>query len=351
MSHLSETAHYTRKAIKFGAIGIVLLAVLKIGYGMFITYWKAANPEPPPPPEAKFGRLPKIEFPAQIEPLPPFTYRLQTIEGIPPNLPTVGKVYFVVQTGPNLLAVDRAKERARRIGFESEPERLSATLYRFQGRTSPPSTLEIDVISGVFTLIYPYQNDESILTATNPPNNPQAISLAQNFLSSFGSLPQDLDPNETKINLLRWDGQKLVPAISFSETQFLQLNLFRQKLDDLSILPPNPKRALINFLITSAKEANKKIVEVNYTYQAIERETFSDYPLKTSAQAWQELQAGQGHIANLGNNSGGQITIRRIYFAYFESKKPQQFLQPIFVFEGDNDFYAYVTAIDPSFIQ
>lgn len=351
MSHLSETAYFARKTIKFGILGLILFIILKIGYGMFITYWKAANPAPSLPPEVKFGRLPKIEFPDPMEPLLPLTYRLQTIEGIPPNLPTVSKVYFIVQASPNLLAVDRAKERAKRIGFDPEPERLSATLYRFQGKTNPPMTLELDIVSGHFTLTYPYENDESVLTATNSPNNPQAISLAQNFLVSFGSLPPDLGPNEAIINLLHWDGQKLVPAISFSETQFLRVNLFRQKLDDLPVLPPNPKKALINFLITSVPEASKKIVEVNYNYQQIEREIFSDYPLKTSAQAWQELQTGQGYIANLGKNESGQITIRRIYLAYYESEKPQQFLQPVFVFEGDNDFYAYVTAVDPTMTE
>lgn len=353
MSTLSETAHYARKAIKYGAIAVVFLLVGKFAYGIFLIHWKAAHPPPLPPPEVKFGKIPKIKFPTSHLPAggqASLSYRLQTIEGIPPNLPTVSKVYFIPQPGPNLLAADRAKERARKIGFDQPPTQLSTTVYRWQGKTDPPTTLELDIISGNFTLSYPHQEDSSLLI-NNTPSKPQAISLAKNFLTNFESLPTDLKEDQAEVEYLKFEGGKLTPAIAFSETQFLRVNLFRERLDDLSILPPNPKQSLISFLISSSPDPNKKIVDIIYTYNQIERETFSSYPLKLSAQAWQELQANQGYIANLGRNEDGKVVIRRIYLAFFESAQPQRFLQPIFVFEGDNDFYAYVAAVDPTMTE
>jgi hypothetical protein len=53
----------------------------------------------------------------------------------------------------------------------------------------------------------------------------------------------------------------------------------------------------------------------------------------------------------LGDNQEGQITIRNIFLAYFESEEPQNYLQPIFVFEGDKNFTAYVSAVDPEWID
>jgi len=43
--------------------------------------------------------------------------------------------------------------------------------------------------------------------------------------------------------------------------------------------------------------------------------------------------------------TAGQVTIRNIYLAYFEPVTLTNYLQPIFVFEGDNNFVAYVPAI------
>lgn len=266
-------------------------------------------------------------------------------------MPDTGNVYFMPESGPNLLALDRAKERAKKIGFSEEPTRLSPTLCRWEGKTDPPTTLELDIISGNFKFTYPYQDDPSLINNNYLSNNSQAIALVQNFLSSFESLPQDLEIDQSKIDYLRFENGELVPAIAISETQFLRINSSRKSLDDLPILSPNPKEALINFLVSGSSDLRKKIVMINYTYHPIERETFSTYPLKSSAQAWQELQAGQGYIANLGRNENGKITIRRIYLAYFESKESQKFLQPIFVFEGDNDFYAYIAAVDSTMTE
>ena len=45
------------------------------------------------------------------------------------------------------------------------------------------------------------------------------------------------------------------------------------------------------------------------------------------------------------------ITVRNIYLAYYDSISPQTYLQPVFVFEGDGGFIAYVPAINPEFIE
>jgi len=350
MSSLTNTARYTKKTFKYGSIALVAMMILKIGYSAFTDYWKAAHPPPTPPPETRFGKLPKIKFPETETPLPTFSYRLQTIDGLPPNLPNVSNVYFVSQPGPNLLAIDRAKEKAKKNGFIDEPTRLSASLYRWQGKTSPPTTLEIDIITNSFKLSYPYREDSN-LAGNYPPSNSKAISLARNLLANFGTTANDIQIDQSKITYLRLENGNLVGAIALSETQFLRINAYRTNLNDLPIMSPNPKQTLISFLISNSTDQKKAIVEANYIYHSIEREVFSNYPLKTAAQGWQELQNGHGYIANLGRNGDGQVTIRRIYLGYFESNISQKFIQPIFVFEGDNDFYAYVDAVDPSMTE
>jgi len=65
-------------------------------------------------------------------------------------------------------------------------------------------------------------------------------------------------------------------------------------------------------------------------------------------QAWNELQQGKGYIANFGQQGdNGQITIRKVYLAYYDTEVPQTYLQPIYIFEGDKNFFAYVTAVNP----
>jgi len=92
-------------------------------------------------------------------------------------------------------------------------------------------------------------------------------------------------------------------------------------------------------------------VEISYVYFPVEKEIFGTYPLKPVTQAWNELQQGQGYIANLGQNEDGQVTVRKVYLGYYDADTPQHYLQPIYVFEGDKSFFAYVPAVEPKWTE
>ena len=62
------------------------------------------------------------------------------------------------------------------------------------------------------------------------------------------------------------------------------------------------------------------------------------------------VKNGQGFIADLGA-SEKQVAIRNIYLAYYENQSPQNYLQPIYVFESETGFTAYVPAIDSTWLD
>ena len=68
--------------------------------------------------------------------------------------------------------------------------------------------------------------------------------------------------------------------------------------------------------------------------------------------AFSELQNGQAYIANLGLNKDDDVLkIRRVYLAYFDPDIVTEYYQPIYVFEGDNGFIAYLPAVTPDYYQ
>jgi hypothetical protein len=339
---LTETAKMTRKAIKFGAILLVLLVFLKIAWQIGSEAWQKIHPSPPPPPTVAFGKLPLLKFPGE-EP-PSLTYRLETIQGSLPALPDVAKVYFMPKNPPNLLALDRAKRVAKQMGFTGEPENIGGSSYRWTTSSTPPTTLEMEINSGNFHLRYQYENDQSLLVQKNLPTDQQAAQEAKSFLQTNDLLSEDLATGSAEFNYLKLVSPNLEPAISLSEADFVRVNLFRADLDGLRILPPNPRKALISFLFSGNRERGKRIIEINYYYFPIDYHTSATYPLKPINDAWQELQGGKGYLANLGQNED-QVTVRKIYLAYYDSQEPQDFLQPIYVFEGDQNFFSYVPAI------
>jgi hypothetical protein len=350
MATLTETAYYTRRVIKYGTLALIFFIIFKYAFGVVSNVWRQLHPPPPPPPTVAFGKLPAIVFPEQQN-LPKLSYRLETIQGRVPELEKIGKVYFMPHPAPNLLAFDRAKEAAKKMGFTAPPRSVSPTVYQWSNQATPPTTLEMNIVNGNFTMRYAYENDQALFNQTNLPSTEQAATEAKNFLGTNKLLTDDLKAGRVEFAYLRFAPPTLITAISLSEADFVRVNIFRADQDELRILPPDPKNALVSFLFSGSREVGKRILEVNYTHYPLEKNTLATYPLKTSTQAWSELQSGGGYIANLGQNEKGEITIRRVYLAYFDTETPQSFLQPIFVFEGDQEFFAYVAAVSPEWTQ
>lgn len=351
MASLTETAHYTRRAITLLIVAFIGYFVLRASFNGAKAVWQKLRPPPPPPPTVAFGKLHQIEFSARENP-PELSFRLETIEGGLPSLPTVGKVYFMPKKEPGFLDSERAIQKASLMGFSGQPEKVSEVFYRWQNNTEPITKLEMNINNENFYFYYPYKENPSLANQKNLPAADQAVEEAKNFLQSKGYLSADLANGPAETSYLRFVPPDLFPAVSFSEANFIRVNLFWANLDEMRILTPNPKDSLVSFLLSGSRDAKQRIVEIKFTNFPIDQENLATYPLKSAETAWQELQSGQGYIANLGNNQEGKIIIRKVSLAYYDSgEETQTFLQPIYFFEGDRDFIGYVAAIDPQWLE
>lgn len=349
MITLTETAYYTRKTLKYSFLGLISFLLLRAIVLAGISYWKIKHPPPPPPPNFCFGKIPKIQFP-QKDPNPPFYPRLETIDYRLPNLPNIAKVYFIPQKVSTLYTWERAQNWAKQLGFLEEPEKPDNFTFIFKNKNFPQTTLKMNVLDGNFTLTYDYLSDLTLAGIGSAPPENQAIAEARNFLQKIGMLTQDLAAGTQKVIYYKFNPPNLEQAISLSEADVALVNFFRSDIEGIKIMPPDPKKSLVSVLISGSPDPQKRILEVNYTHFIIIESNWCTYPLKSITQAWQELQENKSFLANFGQNYDGQVVIRKVYLGYFDPPDNQRFLQPIYIFEGDRDFIAYISALDPQYL-
>ncbi len=348
MVSLTEIAQSSRKIVKYGLIAALLILILKLAFDVVKQYWEKIHPQKPPPPTFGFGKLPPIEFPEKEQP-EILSYKLESKTGELPELASQTKVFLSPYQRPNLLASENAKKDAQRLAFTQEPQKISENIFRWTKTGTVNSILEMNIFSGSFTLFYNWQNYKDDLLELLPPNSTQAIEQTKSFLKKVERLEDDLMEGRFETEYLKIQGLKMVPATSLSEANLTKVEVFRKNIEDffgeIPVITADPEKGIVSLIFSSAG-GDKKILRAEFNHFPINYESFATYPIKTTSQAWEELKNNQAFVSRWQPlEEKNEVIVRNIYLAFYDSWEPQQYLQPVFVFEGDDDFQALLPAI------
>lgn len=343
---LTYTAWVSRRIIKYGGFWVGGFTVLYIIISWAIAAYIAAHP-PYVPPDVKFGILPKTVFPEKQFTKKTFTAQLPNDTF--PKFKDQSKVYVIVRPDNTFLALDLDTKTAANMKFTNKPNEVRYGVYEFSNQTLN-QTLTMNVLDGSFLMKYPYNSDQLLLNPEKMPSDKEAILAAKSYLESAGKMPTDVSENSIKVSYwqIKYDGLKSVSSLS--DANVIRVDFFRDKLEEkYKFVGVDVNSASISVLVTGSTVEGKKIVEVNYKYTNVDKEIFSTYPIKSPQDAWKELESGNYWPAS--DIPGTNVTIRNMYLAYFEPVTLTNYLQPIYVFEGDDKFVAYVPAVTDEYIK
>lgn len=354
---LTHVAVQTRMLVVAGISTLIFLIVGTFLFNATREFLANRNPPPPPMPTYGFGLLPPIQFPSQNT--NQFTYKLETVGGFIPSIEApFMPVYLITNIKPpsGFFQPERAREKAAALQFILEPQLIEGTMYRWN-RTNPiPAVLNLDMPNNRFDFSVAWETDPGFLSHTTRPTPDQAISEIKSILRSAGFLPDDLNNGRAQTTLLYYESGEFKEALSLADTKFIQVDLFRNNIEfnlkSYPIISADPEKGLARGLVSSVRTQGKRIVSLEYYHETIDYINFQTYPFITGPEAWQFLNSGYGYVANPPSNGATEAVVRRTYIAYYDPlDDSQQFLQPVYVFVGDNDFVAYVPAIHPMGLQ
>lgn len=342
---LTQTAYMSRNLIKYGGVGLIAFVLLWSIGSLSIKAYKLAHPKYIAP-TVKYGVLPKNVFPMKEFTTKNFTFEFTN--DVTPTFSDQAKVYVIYRSTTEILALEEAKEVAKKFGFTGDPSEVGKGLYEFKDdKTS--RTLTMNVLEGDFNLKYPYLSDSSILDAKDTPTKEKAIEAATSFLESGDKYSDDLDKGKKEVSYWKISDGTMTAVGAISEANAAKVEFYREYLDDKwEIVSPQSGQASVSILVSGSTENDKKIIEANFKYANIDRESYSTYPIKTSTEAIADLKAGNYWPAS--DVSLENVTIRNIDLAYYEPVTLTQYLQPIYVFKGDSNFVAYVSAVTDKYI-
>ncbi len=323
----------------------IVIGILLIIYFIFRTIMFFVGLSSNKEADVLFGKLTPISFPNGVK--NNFTYSIDTISGALPFLPSQTKIYKMSKGEPDILAVERTSGKVASLGFKDRPEQLSDVLYAWRSDLPFSRILTVSVNSSQFSLNSSFTSNEAILSARNLPTKEKAIDEARSFISALSFLPDDIDDSATKIKLLRIQNGNVTEASSISNAQLLSVYFF-QKKDEVPFAYPVGGLSTMNLTLGSGG-FDPVVVDARFFYQKVLEEG-ATYPLITANQAFEKLKKGNAYISSY-DGKDTNVFIKKIYLAYYIEGKEQDYLEPVVVFEGNNNFFAYVPALKDEWVS
>jgi len=287
--------------------------------------------------------VPELPFPENPPGVGNLTFSLETPKGELPEFKDQTKVYTMPKVPPSIQSLEFAKQKATTLGFSPEGRELVETVFLFPNN-SAPSTLTMNIVSGIFSISYDLRANPSAIESV-PPSPELATTQVRSYIARAELLKDDLSGPVTH-DFVKIEEGRFVPAVSLSESNLIKVNIFRKSFDDLPSVTSTPKEANVWFMISGAKDRANQFIAAEYHYYPVNEDENSTYPIKTAQKAWEDLNSQKAHIVSMKDKGQENVKIRNVYLAYYDAGQYTPYYQPIVVFEGDGDFVAYVPAIE-----
>lgn len=297
-----------------------------------------------------FGKIAKIKFSRPVDYPPNPEFILDTIEGEPTTATQTAKVYYLPQTPPRFGYLQTIYLMANSLGFNTE-----LTKHVVEGENAifqdEEKKLVINITKFNFEYKYNYSENESIFEEAVLVSDDLIREKVKEFLRVLGRYTEELAQGKDNLIFLHYNSQtkEFDVVDNRNDANAVEIDFYRPDIDSFPIVAPKYFNSQ-NYIVALFQNEKYKILKAQVKFFEKEEQKVGIYPLKTGEQAWQELKEKRGVIVSAGRNNN-QITIKKMFLGYYDPDVYQEYLQPVYVFLGDNGFVAYTPAIKEEYVE
>jgi len=350
--NLTEVIIYTRRAIPFLIISFILFIVLYVGAQFVFKNIQLPTSGPQAPAfNPLFGKLPKLQFSQKIDYPPNATFTLDTLTGKTTQASSSAKVFFMPKRPVRFGYLQTAYLMAKTLGFDTTfiKHTTKDTTITFE---DDEKKAVIDTTDFNFDFKFRYEERPELFADSVVPAKSVATEYAKQYLRALGKYSDELARGQSESIYLRFEHETGEFSVVEDETQanVVEVDFFRPEID--GAYPVRPPRYFNsqNYVVMVFTSSGYKVIKAQIKHFPLDIQNVGVYPIKTTDQAYSELQQGNGVIVSAGKN-GSAIAIEKMFLGYYDPDIYQPYMQPLFVFLGKNGFVSYVPAIIDEYTQ
>lgn len=352
---LTELSYYSRKMLPFGIL--TLLFILIVFYAFKIIFFLNGPAQNNQVVATKLFQGEKIQAPLiqTASSSANMKFNFDTIEGKPITATLSAQIFVLPPSTTKFGFREKIQLMAKTLGIDTDANPYSLTdkdaVFKDDNQQ-----LHIDISTFNFDYQYDLQKNPDLFTNTKIPDEQAIIDKATDFLRSVDRYPDDFARSKPSIIYYTYNPNTTQLTISNSpqpDSNMAEVDFFRPDIDAvpaaLSTVTskfPNSQ----NYVAMVFTDTDSKVVKAQVKYYPSSADQVGIYPLKTGDVAYKELQEGKGLVVN-GQPNQPNITIKKMFLAYYDPDEYQPYLQPVYVFVGDNDFVGYVPAVEDALLS
>ncbi len=290
-----------------------------------------------------FGKIGPPEIP-QSTTSAGLKFTLDTIEGVPVTATETAKVFFLPQLNPRFGYSEKIYLMAKSFGFDT-----AVVKHKLVDKTATFSdaekTLTIDISNFNFKFDRKVNNELFSSSQLTIPSKPEIENKAIDFLKKIGRYPDELGKGTANVIYLKYNpgNQNFVNVDLRNQAQLVEVDFYRPGIDDYSVVTPKFFNSQ-NYVIMLFEGSDYIVIKSQIVFFEKSDEQVGTYPIKTGDQAWAELNNGKGLVV-AGTQGQKNIIIKSMKLGYFDPDIYQNYLQPVYVFLGEENFVGYVPAV------
>lgn len=346
--NLTELSYNVRKALPFAFLGILVIFIIFYSVNL-IMHLVELNKIQPIYTDTIFGKIkaPQINNASASTGL---SFSLDTVDGKPVTATDTAKVFYLPPPVSRFGYREKVYLIAKTLGFNTD-----VIKYQLKGEkaalTDPTQELTVDIRNFNFTYQYHFENTPEIFANAVTPTTKESQDQAVNFLQKIGRYPDEF--TQGTLNSIFFNYNPEIKQFKQLDrnvgANLVEVDFYRPDVDGFPVVSPTFFNSQNYVLMMMTPNSEPRIIKAQISFFEKSDQQVGYYPVKTGDQAYNDLKEGRGLVVS---NPNGQkkIVIKTMELGYFEPDFYQDYFQPVYVFIGDNDFVAYVSAITDNYL-
>ncbi len=344
---LTEFSYYLRRALPFIILFALFFLIFFYAFKLFFLFLQIQKPKTVYS-NPLFGKISKPII-KNTTAGTGISFKLDTIEGQPVTATDSAKVFFLPQATTRFGYREKAFLMAKTFGIDTEHANYSLKDKEIT-ISDNIQKLSVDIINFNFRYQYFFDQDQHLFDNLAVPGTKESQDKAVDFLQSAGRYPDELAKGD--INTIFFNYDPLTKTFKLLNNNvganMAEVDFFRPSIDNFIVVSPRFPNSQ-NYVLMVFTPDGPRILRAQINFFEKSGDQVGTYPIKTGDTAYKELKSGKAIVISNPQRKTG-VTIKKMFTAYFDPDSYQAYLQPIYVFIGEDSFVAFVPAVTGDYL-